>query len=123
MEVSPESEIIARFESNEGILNGRPAATRKFMGKGFTVKLAFWPKEDSLWPLLQEMIGGTALRLNKPAPPGIQAVPRRDGSLFVVNTRDVPADIELSQPMRDRLSNRRFPARSHLQAFEVLWLE
>jgi len=122
MEVSPEAEVIAKFRSDEPLLDGKPAATRKKLGKGSVVKLAFWPKDDSVARLIRELVPEPANPLLGPAPPGVQAVPRTDNSMFIVNTNNRPVIIQLARQVNDRISGRALIGRTPLKAFEVLWI-
>ena len=49
LEVGPEADVLARFRSDQAILDGRPAATKRSLGRGVVVKLGFWPGDDSLF--------------------------------------------------------------------------
>lgn len=122
LELEPNVEVIARFESDQEILNGRPAATRKRLGTGTVVKMAFWPKDDSFLNLLQELLPH-ASNLRKPAPPGVLAVPRTDNSLFVVNTTGKEHAVELKKAGADRLSGKQTSERLSLQPYGALWVE
>jgi hypothetical protein len=55
LQVQPETEVIAHFKSGEPVLDGQPAATRKRVGKGSVIKLAFWPGDDSVLKLFGEL--------------------------------------------------------------------
>ncbi len=124
LDVSPEAQVIATFESAEPLLDGRPAATRRKIGKGVVIKMAFWPKDDSLLELLERL---TALHwdshLARFLPPGVQAVPRTDRSLFLINTAGAPATIELAGSAHDRISGKRFSGRVAIAGYGMLWLE
>jgi beta-galactosidase len=123
LETSPGTEILGRFQSDDPILNGHPAAIRKRLGKGSTVKLAFWPKDDSLLGLFRQMVPNDHDLLAGPAPAGVQAVPHSDGTMFVINTQPRGARIRLSRPASDRLSGRKFAGPVALKAYDVLWFE
>ena len=123
MNVRPEAEVIGRFQSDEPVLNGQPAATRRKLGKGSVVKLAFWPKDDSALKLFRDLVPAGDALLAAATPKGVQAVPRSDRSLFVVNTAPRPAAIRLARSATDRISGRAVEARHELKAYEVLWLE
>jgi len=115
--------VIGRFESSEPVLNGRPAVTRRKVGKGAVLKLAFWPQDDSVLRLFAELAPDPARRLAAPTPPGIQAVPRTDGSLFVINTTPGSATIRLARTASDRISGRSLGPAVQMRGYEVLWLE
>ncbi|MGH9611945.1 MAG: Beta-galactosidase C-terminal domain, partial [Bryobacteraceae bacterium] len=56
-------------------------------------------------------------------PPEVQAVPRTDGSLFVINTSARPATIRLARSASDLISERKLDGAVQLKPYEVLWLE
>jgi beta-galactosidase len=123
LEVEAEAESIASFKSEQAILNDKPAATERRLGRGVVVKLGFWPGDDSLLRLIRQLIpeGGDFLRV--PLPPGALAVPHTDNSLFIVNTTGKEMAIELSRAASDRLSDIKFSGRTQLKPFQVVWLE
>ncbi len=123
LDIGPEAEVIGHFKSDDPILDGRPAATRRYLGKGATIKLAFWPQDDSLLLLFRQMVPSDSDLLAVPAPVGVQAVPRTDGSLFVINTRPGISELRLSHPVSDRLSGRMFSGTVSMMPCEVFWLE
>jgi beta-galactosidase GanA len=123
MEVRPEAQVIARFESGESYLNGRPAATVRKMGDGMVFRLAFWPGDDSLVRLMSHLAGGPSAPLKFHVPPGVIAVPRTDGSMFLVNTGERPVTIPLTRAATDQVSGEKVPAQFSLRAFGVAWLE
>ena len=123
MEVRPEAQVIARFDSGEDYLKGRPAATVRKMGDGMVFRLAFWPGDDSLIRLLSHLAGGPSAPLKLHVPPGVLAVPRADGSMFLVNTGEDRVTISLTRPATDRVSGEKVPAQLSLGAFGVAWLE
>jgi hypothetical protein len=122
MDVRSEAEIVGRFVSDEPVLDGQPAATRRKLGKGSVWKLAFWPGDDSIVKLVRQLAEGEGL-LADPLPKGMQAVPRQDRSLFVINTSPNAGSIRLSRPATDRISRRKLGTSMSLRPFEVLWLE
>jgi len=123
MEVSPEAEVIAKFRSDEPLLEGRPAATKRKLGKGSVVKLAFWPKDDGVARLIHELVPDPDSPLGAPAPPGVQAVPRTDHSLFIVNTNSHPVSLQLAKTVSDRISGRKVSGKTQMKSYEVLWVE
>lgn len=123
MEVQPEAETFARFQSEEPLLNGRPAATRRKLGKGAAFKLAFWPKDDSVARLIREIMHDPKCPLAATAPPGVQAVPRTDGSMFMINTTSNPLRVELSRAVSDRISGRKLDGVTQMKGYEILWVE
>jgi len=123
IEPTPEAEAIATFKSDQEILNGRPAATRKRLGRGTVVKLGFWPKDDSFLALVESLVPMRAGLLSVPCPDGVLAVPRTDNSLFIVNTTGATQEIATRRVTTDRLSGKRLSAKSTMAGYEVLWLE
>jgi len=123
LQVQPETEVIAHFKSGEPVLDGQPAATRKRAGKGSVIKLAFWPSDDSVLKLFGELVPQDGSPLSAAAPAGVQAVPRSDRSLFVINTSPKPAVISLARPVSDLVSGKKLDGGVQLKPYEVLWLE
>jgi len=123
LEVSPPAEVIATFKSDQEILNGKPAATRRKLGAGTVIKLAYWPKDDGLLDILEPFVSTAADFLKPPAPEGVLAVPRTDHSLFVVNVTGQEQRLELSQIAHDRLTGNQVNEKTLLRGYEVLWLE
>jgi beta-galactosidase GanA len=125
LDIQPEAEVevIGRFQSDEPTLHDRPAITRRKVGNGSVIKLAFWPKDDSVVNLFRGLLPAGEMLLAEPAPRGVQAVPRADQSLFVINTAPRPAAIRLVRAAKDRISGRLVAERHQLKAYEVLWLE
>jgi beta-galactosidase len=123
LQVQPQTEVIARFRSEEPVLDGRPAATRKRVGAGSVIKLAFWPRDDSLLQLFDELAPVDQGFLADAVPPGVQAVPRSDGSLFVTNTSPRAARIRLARRASDLVSGGALEGSIELRAYGVLWLE
>jgi len=123
MEAGPDVDVIGRFESTEPVLNGRPAATRKHVGKGSVIKLAFWPGDDSVLKLFRDLDPAADSLLESAAPAGVQAVPRTDKSLFILNTSSQPAVLRLTRTATDRLSGRKLDGEVEMKGFEVFWLE
>jgi beta-galactosidase len=122
MEVDDESTVIARFDSDQPILAGKPAVTLRKLGQGSVVKLGFWPADDSLLRLLQRFVPDRQAFLAAPTPPGVLAVPRADHSLFIINTTGKPQAIHLSKSARDRISGIDRSGLAELKAYEVAWL-
>ena len=123
LELLPDTEVIGRFRSSEPVLDGRPAATRRRLGKGSAIKMAFWPGDDSVLRLFGSLVPGGGAMLASPAPAGVQAVPRADGSLFVVNTAPREAELQLARTASDRIGGRHLEGSVRMKAYEVLWLE
>jgi len=123
LDVQPGAEVMGRFQSSEPVLNDQPAAVRRRHGKGSAIKLAFWPKDDSVAQLFRSLVPAAGDLLAAAAPRGVQAVPRTDGSLFVVNTRPEPVEVRLSRPAADRITGRKLAGAARMKAYEALWIE
>lgn len=123
LEIQPGVEVIGRFQSDEPSLHGQPAATRRKLGAGSAIKLAFWPNDDSVLRLFRDLIPANGVLLAEAAPRGVQAVPRTDRSLFVINTTPRSVAIRLAGPAKDRITGRSIVQHHELKPFEVLWLE
>jgi beta-galactosidase len=123
MEVGPGVEIIATFKSRQPILNGRLAVTQRRLGRGTVVKLGFWPGDDSLLRLIQQLVPDRQTLLAAPLPVGVLAVPHSDNSLFIVNTTRQEIAVRLARGAKDRLSDTVLDATTKLDPFQVLWLE
>ena len=122
LEVDPEAELLATFKSEQAILDGRPAVTQRKLGRGVVVKLGFWPGDDSLLPLIRQLISDGGEFLSGPVPAGVLAVPHTDNSLFIVNTTGKEMAIELSRAASDRFSDAKLSGKAQLKPFQVLWL-
>jgi hypothetical protein len=105
------------------VLDGQPAATRKTVGTGSVIKLAFWPADDSVLKLFRGLVSMDGNPLGAAVPAGVEAVPRTDNSLFVINTSSRPAAIQLARPVLDRISGRRLEGSAQMKGYGVLWLE
>jgi beta-galactosidase len=122
MEVDSPAETIATFKSGQVILDGRPAATQRKLGRGVVVKLGFWPGDDSLLRLIKQLVPNSGSFLAAPAPQGIVAVPHADDSLFVVNTTGQETPVQLARSGADRLSEASVTGSAKLRPYQVLWL-
>ena len=122
LEVDSSAETIAVFKCSQAILNGRPAATERKVGRGVVVKLGFWPRDDSLLRLINHLVPESRSFLAGPAPQGIVAVPHSDNSLFVVNTTGHEIPVRLARSGADRLSAAKVTGDVKLQPYQVLWL-
>ena len=122
MEVGAEAAVIAKFKSEQPILNGRPAATLRKLGRGSAIKLAFWPGDDILLRLFREIAPNRHTSLAAPLPAGVLAVPRTDHSLFIINTTGKSHTFRLSKPSRDRISGTTVSGAKELKPYEVVWL-
>lgn len=123
IEVNPEAEVVATFRSVQTILNGKPAVVRRGHGPGTVIKLGFWPQDDSLLPLIAQLMPETEGFLGAPTPKGVSAVPHADGSMFIVNTTGKSNLTQLRRPGRDRLSDQRVAGELNLAPYQVVWLE
>lgn len=123
MEVASDTQVIATFDSEQAELNGRPAATRKRIEKGSVIKLACWPRDDSVGQLMNKLVPRQNNLLSDIAPKGVQAVPRTDDSLFIINTTNKPKTIQLSQKVSDLLSNKIYNGKIAIPAYGVYWLK
>jgi beta-galactosidase len=123
LEVGPAAEVVAKFHSDQAILEGRPAATQRKLGRGVVVKLGFWPGDDSLMTLIRHFVPEPEGALSAPVPAGVLAIPRTDNSIFVVNTTSQEMAIELRRAAQDRLSAAKLSGKALLKPFQVLWLE
>jgi beta-galactosidase len=121
LELAREAEVIAAFRSDQEILDGRPAATRRRLGQGTVIKLGFWPKDDSFLALVQSLTAPGLL--GAPCPEGVLAVPRTDNSLFVINATAKPQTVAINRSAADRLSGKRVSTKLTMTGYEVLWLE
>jgi beta-galactosidase len=124
LDVETGVEILARFEGEEEFFKGKPAVARKRIGKGGITKLAFWPTEDALLTIAEKlMLVRPHPLLSGAVPSSVHAVPRSDGSLFLINTGKTPQDLPLVGPSIDRLNGRKLVPGSRLDGYGVLWLE
>jgi beta-galactosidase len=123
VEANAEAASIATFKSNQPILNGRPAATQKKLGRGSVVKLGFWPEDDSLFRLIRHLVPDSENLLREPLPAGVVAVPRTDNSMFVVNTTSKIQPVQLQRTSKERLSGEHLGGDVKLKAYQVIWLE
>jgi beta-galactosidase GanA len=123
MEGDPGVEIIATFKSRQSILDGRPAATRRKLGRGTVVKLGFWPGDDSFLRLIRQLVPDSQTLLAAPLPSGVLAIPHLDNSLFIVNTTRQEMPLSLTRGAKDRLSEAIVSGTAKLGPFQVLWLE
>ncbi|MHC4443742.1 MAG: beta-galactosidase [Planctomycetota bacterium] len=123
MEVDGDVKVIARFESDDPIVKGKPAATEKQIGKGKVIKLGFWAWDASIGNLIGQLGHVRHDVYKTPAPAGVQVVPRTDKSIFFVNTSNTPKTIKFTKAMTDRISGRKIGGEHVMRAYEVLWLE
>lgn len=123
LEVEDGVGILGTFVSPQSILDGRPAVTRKKIGEGSVIKLGFWPKDDTLLHLLRQLVRGHQTRLAEPLLREVQAVPRTDGTLFIVNTSSQSVTIRLAEASFDRISGETFNGLVEMRPYQVLWLE
>jgi hypothetical protein len=119
----PETKVIAAFASDQPIIDGKPAATIRSVGRGQVIKLAFWPEDSSFLTLIDKATPLAHPLLAAPLPDGVLAVPRTDNSLFVMNGTSKPLAIALKHAAKDRINGRSIEATRRLAPYEVLWLE
>jgi beta-galactosidase len=120
-----DAETIAEFvcTEDEPFMNARPAATRKRIGKGTVIKLAFGPKDNAdIVNLLKHLVPGCDM-FKGPAPAGVQVVPRTDGSVFFINTESKTKVLKLARKVSDRISGKKLKGKIRLEPHAVLWLE
>ncbi len=122
MEVDSAAETLATFKSGQAILDGRPAAIQRKLGRGVVVKLGFWPEDDSLLRLIKQLVPDSGSFLAAPMPQGVVAIPHMDNSLFVVNTTGRVLPVQLVRSATDRLSETKVTGNAKLQPYQVLWL-
>ena len=123
MDVGGEVEVIGHFRSSDEVLDGRPAATRRRLGKGSVIRLAFWPADDSALRLFHQLNPSGSQLLGSGVPAGVQAVPRTDKSMFILNTSSKPVGLQLSRPGVDRISGKKLEGSLNLPGYGVLWVE
>ncbi len=119
----PDTNTIAVFASDQQIVDGKPAATLRKLGRGQVVKLAFWPMDDSFLTLICKCTPSTHNLLAAPLPDGVLAVPRTDQSVFVINKTAEPQPCLFQSESQDRISQRTVPAGLTLKPYETLWLD
>ena len=122
MEVDSSATTIATFKSGQAILDGRPAAIQRKLGRGVVVKLGFWPGDDGLMRLIKQLVPDSGSLLSAPAPQGVIAVPHTDNSLFVVNTTGREMVVQLARMSTDRLSETSLTRYAKLPPYQVWWL-
>ena len=115
--------MIGQFRSSDEVLDGRPAATRRRLGKGSVIRLAFWPADDSALRLFHQLNPSGSQLLGSGVPAGVQAVPRTDKSMFILNTSSKPVGLQLSRPGVDRISGKKLEGSLNLPGYGVLWVE
>jgi beta-galactosidase len=123
LELQKNVQVIARFSTNEDVMNGRPAATINKTGAGTVVKLAYWPAGDGFAAILRKLTPEMSLVLKDCLPAGVEAVPRTDGSCFIINTLDHPVRIFLKKRMTDRITGERYSDVADLKPYAAVWLE
>ncbi|MGB6688932.1 MAG: beta-galactosidase, partial [Terracidiphilus sp.] len=119
----PDTITIAAFSSDQQIVEGKPAATLRKLGRGQVIKLAFWPADDSFLGFIGHICPAAQNLLATPLPDGVLAVPRTDHSLFVINVTSKPQDCSFRSASTDRISQRSIPTSLKLKPYETLWLD
>jgi beta-galactosidase GanA len=122
LEVDAAAETIGIFKSDQAILNGRAAATKRKLGRGVVVKLGFWPGDDALLFLINQLAPHPGSLLAEPVPQSVVAVPHTDNSLFIVNTTGCEKPVQLARTCADRLSGATVAGKAELQPYQVWWL-
>jgi beta-galactosidase len=115
-----EAEPLAALLHEDSVLQGQTVASRRPLGRGIVLRVGFWPDDGSLLELLSRHLGGG--QVLAPLPPGVRAVPRRDGSLFVINGLRAPVTVEIDGRYEDRLTGRSLGPHLALDPFDVVWL-
>ena len=118
-----DTNAIAVFSSDQKIVDGRPAATLRKLGRGQVIKLAFWPADDSFLQLITTLCPWSRNLLAAPLPDGVLAVPRTDRSLFVINATSRLQTCSLRSAATDRVTQRSVAANTTLNPYQILWLE
>jgi beta-galactosidase GanA len=121
--LNPNVQVMGRFNTNEDVMNERPAITMMKTGKGKAFKLAFWPSNNDFTKLLPVLSPSSHSFLKQPLPAGVQAVPRSDNSLFIVNTVGKKINVTLNKPMKDRITKTTRSINFTLQPYEMVWLD
>jgi beta-galactosidase len=119
----PQTRVIAAFASDQPMIDGKPAATIRSIGRGQVIKLGFWPADSSFLTLIEKTTPLAHSLLASPLPDGALAVPRMDNSLFLINGTSHPLRFSLKHPAKDRISGRSVESGRKLAPYEVLWLE
>jgi len=119
----PGTKVIAAFACDQPIVDGKPAATMRTVGKGKVIKLAFWPADSSFLTLIEKATRLPHPLLAAPLPDGVLAVPRTDNSMFVMNATSQPLSFALKHAAKDRIGGRSIEVARKLAPYEVLWLE
>lgn len=122
LELEQEASVIAHFSTREEVMNKKPAATLKKIGKGSVIKLAFWPAQNDFTQLVQHITRKENPYLKGILPAGVQAVPRTDNSFFIINTLNQSTNISLVKSMTDRISGTARNVDLSLAPYEILWL-
>ncbi|WP_428937316.1 beta-galactosidase [Fontivita pretiosa] len=115
-------QILARYEPQMPAVGGQIAITRRTLGRGIVIRIGCWPSDEAICRLLHELGIGHGL-LTSPLPPDVRAVPRTDGSLWLLNYAPQPQRLRLKAPVRDRLTARTMDADLLLAGHELLWIE
>jgi beta-galactosidase len=118
------SRVVSRFNAEGLALDAQPAIMERKLGKGTIYKLAFWPDRSALSALIRALKPIANGVFRNIAEPSIHAVPRDDGSMFIINTGQNTATIDLVSPRRDRLTGRSLATGlTDLPPYAVIWAE
>ncbi len=123
LDVSPGVEVLAHFATDEQIINKLPAATLNKIGNGNVLKLAFWPGNNDFTQVIREVAKTLNPYIRAELPAGVQAVPRTDSSLFIINTLNKNIPISLKKPMTDRITGTPRSTSFELKPHETIWIE
>jgi len=118
-----DTDVVARFATTDEVMNKKPAAILKKLGKGKVLKLAFWPLKNQMSELISQIVKSNENYLSKPLDQGVLSVPRTDQSFFIINTTSVSHPATINKPMSDRISGEKRSETFNLKPYEILWLE
>jgi len=123
LEVQKNTKVAAHFSTTEDVMNMRPAATIKRIGKGNVLKLAYWPAGNQFTAIIEQLAQNINVYLKASLPPGVQAVPRTDKSFFIINTLSSAVKVSMAKKMKDRISGDKYNGTFELQPYGIVWLE
>lgn len=112
--------VEARLAHPEPIYAPFALATRREVGRGVVLRLGFWPGDDAVLHRLGRELARRGVAVHGPFPPGVRAVPRADGSLFVANSGGESAAATPAGPWVDLIDGAD-PA-APLPPFGIRWL-
>jgi beta-galactosidase len=115
-------EVLATLVHQTPELDGRIAATLHRLGRGAVVRLAGLPEPDALCRWFADWLVEAGVKPLLALPTGVMAVPRTDGSHFVINTTDTIQPVPELANRADRLTGG-MPAGATMPPFGCRWLE